>query len=126
MHIFFIFFIVPYGMKRPTIVTSSSREISLDWSAPDDLGGLPLLGYQMEATPDLGKTWQRRDHIFTSTNGSLSSLMPFTNYQIRIAGMNILGVGIFSDLSETVRTSADGRLFVFAIQKFLFEQMSFI
>ena len=101
---------VPSTIPPPMVETTVSREIAVIWSAPDNLGGLPLLGYQLEATSDLGETWQRSDILFSSTNGSLTGLAPFTYYEVRVAGVNILGIGVFSDLSEMVRTSADGRL----------------
>ena len=81
----------------------------MNWSVPVKLGNLPLLGYQLEVTSDLGDTWHRSDKLYISTNGSFTGLNPNTFYQVRVAGVNILGVGIFSDLSETTRTSADGR-----------------
>ena len=104
------FIAVPSGIASPTIISSTSREINISWTAPNDLGGLPLTGFQIEATPDLGKTWLTQDFLSTSSDGTLEGLTPYTNYQIRVAGVNILGVGIYSDWSDTIMTDTDGIL----------------
>ena len=99
---------MPSDIALPTVVSSTSREVDISWSAPNEMGDLPLTGYQIEATPDLGKTWLSQDFLSTSTNGTIEGLSPYTNYQVRVAGVNILGVGIYSDWSDTVMTDTDG------------------
>ena len=104
------FIAVPSGIASPKIISSTSREINISWTAPNDLGGLPLTGYQIEVTPDLGKTWLTQDFLSTSSDETLEGLTPYTNYQVRVAGVNILGIGTYSDWSDTIMTDTDGIL----------------
>jgi hypothetical protein len=77
-----------------------SGEVRLNWSAPDDDGGLPMSGYVVEQSTD-GWMWTPVTHAMSTatvtTVDGLTSRMP---YWFRIGAVNAVGRGSWSDVIE--------------------------
>ena len=77
----------------------------------DSGSDLPLATIHVQTTMNGGRTWQNvplKDTV-TSKSANLSNLLPYTEYNFRIAAENILGVGKFSEMSASVQTLPDGK-----------------
>ena len=102
--------------SAPTIgvvMATSSTSISVQWAASANDGGSPITGYVVEYrnTSDSASQFMMRSvggDVFTTI---LVGLVPFTTYDVRVRGENIVG---HSDPSATLqrRTDPDGELFM--------------
>ena len=100
--------------SAPTIgvvMATSSTSISVQWAASSNDGGSPITGYVVEyrnASDSVSQFVMRSvgSNILTTT---VIGLAPFTTYDVRVRGENIVGR---SDPSTTVqrRTDPDGEL----------------
>jgi len=81
----------PTGFKSSAITGSG---FTLDWTAPVDSGGSPVLSYSIEYSTDAGATWSNASEVVsTSTQLKLSGLPPVTNYLFRISAVTAFGKG---------------------------------
>ena len=94
-------------------MATSSTSISVQWTASANDGGSPITGYVVEYrnTSDSASQFMMRSvggDVFTAI---LVGLVPFTTYDVRVRGENIVG---HSDPSATLqrRTDPDGELFM--------------
>ena len=94
-------------------MVTSSTSISVQWAASANDGGSPITGYVVEYrnTSDSTSQFMMRSvggDVFTTI---LVGLVPFTTYDVRVRGENIVG---HSDPSATIqrRTDPDGELFM--------------
>jgi titin len=75
-----------------------SGEVRLGWTAPDDDGGVPVTDYVVERSTD-GTTWTPVDDgISTATMTTVGGLTNGTPYQLRVAAVNPVGQGPWSDV----------------------------
>ena len=93
------------------VMATSSTSISVQWTASTTDGGSPITGYVVEYrnTSDSASQFMMRSvgrDILTTT---VIGLVPFTTYDVRVRGENIVGR---SDPSTIVqrRTDPDGKL----------------
>ena len=79
--------------------TRSSSEIELNWDAPLDDGGSAITGYRIEASADGGTRWStlERNTGRTATSYRHIGLAGGTTHHYRVAAINAIGVGDFSD-----------------------------
>jgi hypothetical protein len=96
----------PTGLTAGEVGTS---RIDLSWNAPRYTGGVSILGYRIEASDDGGATWNiiRRNTNSTTTTFSDVNLQPATTRHYRVAGINLAGVGPWSN---TARATTDATL----------------
>ena len=107
----------PEAPGQPTIqsVTAGNAELALNWSAPSDHGGAPIVHYKAEFAVDPYTVWpltQQEDNIAsTSTTFTFNSASGFNNinndsdYRIRVYAKNSVGYGPASDWSSVVTPS---------------------
>ncbi|MDE2804222.1 MAG: fibronectin type III domain-containing protein [Gemmatimonadota bacterium] len=77
----------------------SSSEIELNWDAPLDDGGSAITGYRIEASPGGRARWStvERNTGRTATSYRHTGLTGGTTHHYRVAAINAIGAGDFSD-----------------------------
>lgn len=97
---------LPSQMDTPSISNIESSSVNVTYMTPVNENGLPLTGYHIQMTSDQGVTWYDVD-----TQGDLlvdrfqvKHLRPYTVYSFRVAAMNLMGQGRYSNMSPIVRT----------------------
>ena len=100
--------------SAPTIgvvMATSSTSISVQWAASTNDGGSPITGYVVEYrnASDSASQFVMRSVGRGVLTATVVGLAPFTTYDVRVRGENIVGR---SDPSTTVqrRTDPDGEL----------------
>jgi subtilisin family serine protease len=74
----------------------SSGEVRLDWIAPADTDGLPIVDYVIERSVD-GTSWTTvPDELSTMTTHTVGGLTDGTAYTFRVAAVNAAGHGAWS------------------------------
>ncbi len=91
----------PVGLTARAVGTS---RIDLSWSAPRNTGGVPILGYRIEASDDGRRTWRiiRRNTSSKGTTFSDVNLQPATTRYYRVAAINTAGTGPFSNFASAI------------------------
>jgi hypothetical protein len=94
----------------PTGVTAVAgvQSVSLSWTAPVSNGGAAISAYRIDVSTNNGSTYttQVMNTGSTSTTASISSLTGGTAYVFRVAAINSLGVGAYSDPSTSVTATS--------------------
>ena len=89
----------------PTDLTATANGISridLEWTAPDDDDGAPVMGYRIEVSTTNGATWTTlvTDADNPSTSYSHTGLPPATRRDYRVSAINRIGAGEPSNVAE--------------------------
>jgi hypothetical protein len=87
------------------------QSVSLSWTAPASNGGASITAYRIDISTNNGSSYttQVMNTGSTSTTASISGLTGGTAYVFRVAAINSLGVGSYSDPSASATaTSAPG------------------
>ena len=98
----------PPNITSITVLSSSS--ISFVWSAPLDDGGSPVTAYLIEYRLHANQSAAYMTTTLSATQlvHTLSNLLPYTEYDIKVGGVNIAGTGNRSGaLEPPPRTHAD-------------------
>jgi subtilisin family serine protease len=75
-----------------------SGQVTLAWTAPTSTGGAPITDYLIERSAD-GTTWSAVDDgVSTATGFSIGNLDNGTTYSFRVAAVNAVGTGVWSDV----------------------------
>lgn len=92
------------GQVQLTDVLSSSNGIRAFWVAPEQ-GGAPITDYIVQYSPDGGQTWVVvEDGSGVDLLARISGLNAGASYQVRVAAVNELGIGSFSQPFEVSTT----------------------
>ncbi len=88
-------------------ITEHHDELVVDWDAPDDLGGFPILGYTVQWTT--GGTTQTAEVAASTTEYDITGLNSNTSYTVLVISTNIIGsdlddLGGASKAEQTVTT----------------------
>lgn len=95
------------GQVQITQVSASNTGIRLEWTAPE-AGGAPITDYIVEYSPDGGETWFILDEgVGTNLDARIQNLDRGTKYLVRVAAVNELGTGDFSQPFE-IKTGNGG------------------
>ena len=90
-------------------MATSSVSISVQWAASTNDGGSPITGYVVEyrVSSDMGSQFVMQSVGSGVLSTTLTGLVPFTTYDVRVRGENAVGP---SDPSATLqrRTDPDG------------------
>jgi hypothetical protein len=100
---------VPGAPATPT-ATAGNASANVSWTAPSDIGGVPLTGYDVEYSSDNGTTWKHASSAFHSdvtTHQTVAHLINGTAYVFRVAAINAAGTGAYSAKSGAVKPHAD-------------------
>ena len=90
----------PTGLTARAVGTA---RIDLMWSAPRNTGGVPILGYRIQASDDGGSTWRTVRPNTNSTGRTFSdvNLRPATTRHYRVAAINTaILTGPFSNIAR--------------------------
>ena len=104
----------------PTVATIATAPLSLlaepaedaaeiSWQVPNSDGDSPITDYRIELSTDKGQTWtlvQRPPS--TATTVRIEPLTSYLAVQFRVAAINAIGVGPWSDVSEPVVPASPG------------------
>jgi hypothetical protein len=93
----------------PTGVTGSPLEnaVALQWLAPASSGSSPITDYVIQYTSNGGATWTTFPHAAsTATSITVTGLVNGTGYRFRVAAVNAVGQGAYSDLSPVITPAA--------------------
>ena len=91
---------VPGAPTGLTARASATTRATLQWSAPADDGGAAITRYRLEYSRDSGATYSSLgDTAGASRTSEVVDLTPGATYQFRVAAVNSVGVGAFSQPS---------------------------
>lgn len=102
---------VPGVPPPPVVVASSAKSISVSWeSAPAH--GSPVIGHQLQLRLCKGdEKWrtvfnapspEQRSFVIENQRGAAAILVPASEYELRVASVNEVGLGPYSASSTTV------------------------
>ena len=80
--------------------------IDLSWTAPEDAGGLPVSGYLIEVSEDMGSNWRdvEDDTASTDTTYVHTGLTGGSTYRYRVSANSLAGPGAASDAASATTT----------------------
>ena len=98
---------IPDAPTGLTATTTRTRDVTLDWTAPSDIGSSAISGYQIEVSTDSATNWETAEADTGSTDTSYKheGLTPNTRYDYRVSAINADGVGT---ASTTINTTTGG------------------
>ena len=93
----------------PTGLSASaegSDRINLSWTAPEDAGGLPVSGYLIEVSEDMGSNWAdvEEDTESTETTYVHTGLTGGSTYRYRVSANSVGGPGAASVAASATTT----------------------
>lgn len=98
-----IFFIASTPLGPPSapselVVTPARGQVALFWNAPMNSGGKVISDYAIQYSSNNGSSWiTYNDGVSTSTNATVAALKDGTRYLFRVAAINSLGTGDYSN-----------------------------
>ena len=91
------------GTLTALTATRSNGQAGLTWKAPTSNGGSAITDYLVQSSADGGKTWKAFAHKASAvTTMTVTGLANGTGYLFRIAAVNGIGTGPFTDLTAAV------------------------
>ena len=94
----------PSGLVVTVDRTNSDTELDVEWTAPVDTGKPPITEYQVRYRAS--GSWNSLTGVGTSTTASITSLTPFTYYNVEVRAVNTEGESAY--VSGRERTSQTG------------------
>ena len=83
--------------------TRANGQAGLTWKAPASNGGSAIIDYVVQSSADGGRTWKAVAHkASTMTTMTVTGLANGTGYLFRIAAVNRIGTGPFTELTPAV------------------------
>ena len=95
---------LPGKPGTPTFTDVLDTSLVLHWTAPEDDGGAEINNYVIHCRPETDADWKPAtgDKI-SKTEHAVTKLKTDAIYQFKVAAVNKVGTGPFSDPSEPVR-----------------------
>ena len=88
----------------PTFTDILDTSVVLHWTAPEDDGGAEITNYVIHCRPETDAEWKPATaEKVAKTEHKLTKLKTDVVYQFKVAAVNKVGTGPFSDPSEPVR-----------------------
>ena len=98
--------VVPATFADAATAVAAKRgngQVGLSWKAPASNGGSAITDYVVQSSADGGKTWKAFAHkASAATTMTVTGLANGTGYLFRIAAVNGIGTGPFTDLTAPV------------------------
>jgi titin len=96
---------------QPTAVTptAGNTQVGLTWTAPADDGGSPVTDYVVQHRADGDATWQSALIGSTATRYTVKDLRNGVAYAFRVAAVNAIGAGDWSELARATPTASGFR-----------------
>jgi titin len=84
------------------VANAGNRQADLFWQSPANTGGLPILEYEVQYRTQGVTSWQSMRS--SGTNTRVQNLLNGEKYEFRVAAVNDVGVGSFSEIAgpETI------------------------
>ena len=95
----------PFRPFAPVLVAAEGGNTvaNLDWNVPTSNGGSPITDYVMEYSLNGTTGWTvGSDPTSTTTNGTVTGLSNETTYYFRVAAVNAVGQGAYSNIMSTM------------------------
>lgn len=100
----------PLKVTGLNVTSATATAVSLAWNAPFD-GGSPITDYVVEYSADGGTTWTVfADGTSTVAATTVTGLVDSTTYSFRVAAVNSLGTGTYSDVVAGSTDSAPAQV----------------
>ena len=96
----------PGAPEAPVVKDTHSTSCTVKYQPPTDDGGAPPTGFILErCTPGPNSEWIRiNDTPIADLHYTVDGLTPDTQYEFRVAAVNIKGIGVFSWISRRIVT----------------------
>ena len=95
------------GQPTDLSSTAGNAQASLSWVAPNDNGGRSITTYKIEYSSNAGTTWSDFVHpSSTATSATVTGLTNGTSYVFRVAAINSVGTGTYSNISTEMKPIA--------------------
>ena len=93
--------------------TATGGQIEADWSAPSSTGGSTITGYSVQYKRGTSNTWIDWSHTGTTTTATITGLTNGTEYDVRVATRNLIGMGSYTtkeSVAPNVRVDAPANI----------------
>jgi Fibronectin type III domain len=91
--------VTPIGVGAVSILKHTGSTVGLAWIAPADDGGQVVSDYVVQYSVDGGLTWVTfNDGVSAATSVTVTGLSSGVTYKFRVAAVNPVGQGAYSDL----------------------------
>jgi len=99
-----LFLGLPGKPGTPTFTDVLDTSLVLHWTAPEDNGGTEITNYVIHCRPETEAEWKpaTSDKV-AKTEHALTNFKTDIVYQFKVAAVNKVGTGPFSEPSEPVR-----------------------
>ena len=95
---------------RSLTARSRDRAVKLSWLAPRSNGGAAISDYRVQRSANGGRTWRRvRDGVSTDRTVRVGGLTNGHRYRFRVAALNRVGRGPWSDTASAVPATVPTR-----------------
>lgn len=103
----------PAPPSVPRVTDTTKHSISITWTRPMYDGGSDVTGYVVEILEEGTEQWYRATQkILTSTQYTVAGLTSNKKYSFRVAALNAMGTGEFSEGSiEAAPSEKVGKIF---------------
>ena len=91
---------IPDSPGTPQITNVDAKSIGITWSQPKSDGGSPITGYVIEKRNKTSTNWTKAfNGITEDTDFTIGDLEEGEEYEFRVATVNKVGQGSFSEAS---------------------------
>ena len=84
--------------EAPTVRPEGDTSVRAEWKKPDNDGGRPITGYEIQYQKDGADAWEEWTHTGTGTSATITGLEETPTYNVQVKAKNNLGA---SDWSPT-------------------------
>lgn len=95
---------VPGPPKTLSVTSVSEKNVGLKWEEPESDGGCDITGYIIEMREASRRTWQKAGSVEADKKREylVSPLIEGQQYIFRVAAENEVGVGEWTELTQSV------------------------
>jgi hypothetical protein len=95
--------VAPPAVPKSLTATPGNTKVLLQWTAPSD-GGRPITNYAIQYSMNNGRSWTTFARTAsTATNATVTGLTNGRNYVFRVAAINELGMGAFTQKTNAIK-----------------------
>src|SRR5690606_23202716 len=88
----------------PPIANGGDMLMEVEWEIPNDDGGSPITGYEVEYKKTSDQHWISFEGLISGTTATITGLDAAIIYDVRLAAENSIGLGKFSAANQTMTT----------------------
>ena len=94
----------PATPEAPTVRPEGDTSVTAAWKEPDDDGGSPITGYEVQYQKDGTPAWEEWSHTGTGTSAIIKNLDQMSKYNVQVKAQNNMGASNWSP-TGTSRTA---------------------